>query len=167
MGALERFTKRLTRIGPRAILLAGMAAAALGCAAGALTTTAARAPTHVAHQADAQAFWNSFRAAIGKQDWDALACMSAKPLVLRGEVDGVPAKRISGGKVLATLREQLGKSVFAGKGKVERSVADWVRETPSLAAEHWVAQDQFRVQNLAFRKGRDGWKLATIYDEDL
>lgn len=167
MGALERFTMRLTRIGPRSMLLAGMAAAALGCSAGAVTPTAAHAPAHVSQQADAQAFWNSFRAAIGQQDWDALARMSAQPLVLRGEVDGVPAKRITGGKVLATLREQLGKPVFAGKGKAERSVADWVRETPLLAAKHWVAQDQFRVQNLAFRKDRDGWKLATIYDEDL
>ena len=152
--------------GMRRLVAAFVATMVLCCGAVAPSLSTAQPSASAEQQAEAQAFWKLFRAAVIQQDWKAVASMSTQPLVVRGQVDSARAKRVSAAKLPAVLRDQFGKAVFSGLGKPERTVADWVRETPSVRRQDWVSDDQFRVQNLDFRKGVDGWKLSTIYDED-
>jgi hypothetical protein len=151
--------------GVRRLVVAFVAIATLGCEAAAPGLSTAHSAS-AEQQAEAQTFWNAFRAAVNRQDWNAVASMSASPLLVRGQVDSARAHRITAAKLPSALRDQFGKKVFSGLGKPERTVADWVRDTPSVGRQHWVSDDQFRVQNLAFRKGPAGWRLSTIYDED-
>lgn len=150
----------------RWLALAALVAAAASCTAAEPLTTAAGTQVQPAQQSEAQAFWTSFRGAVQQEDWPALARLCAQTLVVRGAVDDDPVKKITGGKMPAVLRQQMNQPLFVDKGKPTRTLAGWVRETPVLAAEHWLAVDQIRVHNLVFRKGREGWKLMTIYDEE-
>lgn len=150
----------------RWLALAALVAAAASCTAAEPLTTAAGTQVQPEQQAEAQAFWTSFRDAAQKEDWPALARLCAQPLLVRGAMDDDPVKRISGAKLPAVLRQQMAQPLFVGKGKPMRTLAAWVRETPVLAAEHWLAVDQIRFHNLVFRKGREGWKLTTLYDEE-
>ena len=152
--------------GVRRLVFAFVAIATLGCGAAAPGLSTAQPSASAEQQAEAQTFWNAFRAAVNQQDWNAVASMSAIPLMVRGQVDSARANRITAAKLPSALRDQFGKKLFSGPGKPERTVADWVRDTPSVGRQHWVSDDQFRVQNLAFRKGPAGWRLSTIYDED-
>jgi hypothetical protein len=142
-------------------------AAVLGCQAFQVQSQPLAPPATLASErAQAQAFWTRFRAAVEKEDWLAVADMAAQPLVVRGTTDGAPARKVSGKEAPAVLRQQLKQTAYDGKGRPTRSLIEWVQETPELADRHWIAHDQIRFQNLAFRKSIAGWKLVLIYDEE-
>jgi hypothetical protein len=162
---LSRHSRRHGRLAATAIAL--LLGATAPCLATEALVSRSGGTVGVLQQAQAQAFWDGFRAATARADWAALAGMATQPLLLRGEVDGVAPRKVTADKAAAVLRTQFGQTLFAGKGKPALTVAAWVDATPVLLKEHWLAPDQFRVQNLAFRKEAGGWKLAAIYDEEL
>ncbi len=118
-------------------------------------------------QSQAEAFWTTFRATVAREDWAAVANMTATPLWVRGEVDQVPPQKVVGKNLPMILSRLMTQSVYLGKGKPMRPLAAWVRETERLSASHWVANDQIRFYALEFRKIKDSWKLTAMYSEDL
>ncbi|MCZ8254985.1 MAG: hypothetical protein O9327_04895 [Polaromonas sp.] len=118
-------------------------------------------------QEQAQAFWRSFRSAVERGDWASLAKMSRSPLTIRGEVDSIKPQYTTGKETEVALRRCMSTSIFAGKGKPSRTLAEWVMSTQSLEASHWVSPTQIRFQNLEFQFIGGTWKLASVFDEDL
>ena len=150
----------------RYLALAALVTAAASCMALETFTTVVGTQLRPEQRSEAYVFWTSFREAVQREDWSAVARMCAKPLVVRGAIDDDPIKRITGSKVPVVLQQQMTRPLFVGKGKLRRTPAALIREMPVLTAENWLAEDQIRFHNMVFSKNRDGWKLVVIYDED-
>jgi hypothetical protein len=117
-------------------------------------------------QAAAQSFWSRFRRAVMADDMKTLRALTARPLLLKGETDSEPVRRVPDSAVSATLQQMLARPVFQGAGKPAPSLAQLIRDTEALPATAWVSPQQVRVHNLELGLVNGEWKLRTIYRDE-
>lgn len=152
---------------PRAGASASEAASA---PAGVAATATMRTQSGEAVPADrlsaAQAYWSRLRAAVLADDMQALGALTARPLVVKGEVDDAKPRRVADSAIEPTLRQLLAQSVFQGAGKPAPALAQLIRDTKVLPEGAWVSPRQIRVHNLDLRLMGGQWKLATVYSDE-
>ncbi|WP_458095167.1 hypothetical protein [Roseomonas sp. WA12] len=108
-----------------------------------------------------RAFWQTFRTAALAGDMAAITRMSRLPVESRGELDDEPVLRLTATALPAAFRRLLRTVEEVETG---RTVLQTIRDTP----EPWgdpasLRANQARVGSLEFRRGREAWRLATIY----
>jgi hypothetical protein len=114
----------------------------------------------------AQAYWSRLRAAVLADDMPALRALTARPLLVKGEVDEAKPRRVTDSAMEPTLRQLLQQSVFQGAGKPAPTLAQLIRDTEVLPERAWVSPRQIRVHNLDLRWIGGQWKLATVYSDE-
>lgn len=132
-----------------------LAAAALALA------TAPAAGRAAPENAGFQAFWQDFRRAVLAGDMAAVTRMSRLPVASHGELDDEPVLRLSASRLPPAFRRLLRRVDDPATG---RSVLDRIRDTPQPRIDPRNAvPGQVRVDDLVFERGRDGWRLTTLY----
>ncbi|MBP0494260.1 hypothetical protein [Roseomonas indoligenes] len=107
------------------------------------------------------AYWHDFRAAVLAGDMGAVTRMSRLPLESRGELDDEPVRRLTAATLPSAFRRLLRTVEDV---RTNRTVLEVIRDTPEPTLDpRNSAPDQARVSSLAFARGRDGWRLVTIY----
>jgi hypothetical protein len=120
--------------------------------------TKAAAP---AAKADFNGFWTRFRAAALAGDAAALRAMSAPTVASRGELDDDAELKLAPAKVPAAVKAVLDKP--DGADPQGRTLRQIIRTKTRFQPSEFDGPDQQRVGDLEFQRGRDGWRLATIY----
>jgi hypothetical protein len=116
---------------------------------------------------EAALYWRNFRQALLQGQNQLLVGMTRLPLVVKGVTDDQAPRRVGQGKLGKTLAELLKQEVYPVHATDDRpqSLRHLIEATPELLPRHWTTPQQLRVENLAFAKGKTGWKLVTVYEE--
>ena len=108
-----------------------------------------------------RAFWQTFRAAALTGEMTAIARMSRLPVESRGELDDEPVLRLTAATLPAAFRRLLRTVEEVETG---RTMLEVIRDTPEPRPDAAsLRANQARVGSLEFLRGRDGWRLATLY----
>jgi hypothetical protein len=108
-----------------------------------------------------QAFWQGFRAAALAGDLGAVARMSRLPVESRGELDDDPVLRLTAATFPPAFRRLLATVEDPASGRTVRDAIQ-AAAVPRLDRRN-ASPGQVRLDSLQFARGRDGWRLATIY----
>lgn len=126
-------------------------------------------PVTAAQAREAALYWRQFRQALLQGQNQLLVGMTRLPLVVKGVTDEQAPRRVGQGKLRKTLAELLKQEVYPVHATDDRpqTLRHLIEATPELLPRHWTTPQQLRVENLAFAKGKTGWKLVTVYEEAL
>lgn len=145
------------------------AAAPVEASATAPVTTAAPAieatatPAAPAAGQSLDAFWTRFRAAALANDAAAIAAMSAPVVMQHGDLDDSPKFRLTPRQVAPVVAKILDKENGTDpEGRTHRQLLQAAASPPK---DRSATQDHYRVGDLEFTRGADGWRLTALYYE--
>jgi hypothetical protein len=115
-----------------------------------------------------QAFWTEFRQAVLASDVRKLAGMTDFPLEVRGVDDSQPAEMYGKEQFESILGKLLAQPVFSLKGNeiATSTTKDVILSTNTIAGDHAMAANSFRVDQLVFELRNGQWKLVRAYLEE-
>lgn len=115
-----------------------------------------------------QVFWTEFRQAVLANDVRKLAGMTDFPLEVRGVDDSQPAELYGKERFENILGKLLAQPVFSLKGNeiATSTTKDVIRSTSTIAGDHAMSANSFRVDQLVFELRNGQWKLVRAYLEE-
>jgi hypothetical protein len=102
-------------------------------------------------------FWQVFRKAALKEDWQMLTQMCNFPVTVKGVLDRDPVYRVGRRDFPRVFHQFLREGVFSPNEEFE-----FIRKTTTLADDGRPAR---RVGDMIFRRTDRGWLLDTFYME--
>jgi hypothetical protein len=115
---------------------------------------------------EACVFWQKFRLALLSGDDKTLMGLIQSPLIVKGQTDFPPPRRVARGQTMKTVRRLLDQGVYVDDLRKRLPLRYLIETTPQLLPEHMVSPTLLEVYNMAFIKRKSGWKLVTVYDEE-
>ena len=137
------------------------AAAPVAPAAPAIETVAT--PAAPAADQSLDAFWTKFRAAALANDAAAIAAMSAPVVMQHGDLDDSPKFRLTPKQVAPVVAKILDKETGTDpEGRTHRQLLQAAASPPK---DRSATRDDYRVGDLEFTRGANGWRLTALYYE--
>ncbi|MDJ0276639.1 hypothetical protein QLH51_07515 [Sphingomonas sp. 2R-10] len=120
-------------------------------------------PAAPAQEQSLDAFWTKFRAAALSNDAAAIAAMSAPVVMQHGDLDDSPKFRLAPEQVAPVVAKILDKNDGTSlQGRTHRQLLQAATSPPK---DRSATRDDYRVGDLEFTRGANGWRLTALYYE--